>query len=225
MAIVGIAALRPDLVRARRVPAVQGPPGPRSGELRRRVRPPTVQLRRSGHRPSDEDAAAVGHSVSDVHHRRRASTATTMPTSSLRAFLFDDDDRVAAAGGSLRRPSRRADHSWALDRAEAICATIAADLRTVMARTERLAATPDRDGMLHECDALVSVEPDDLRAYIRASATSRRRSSNMSRPSTGRPAPTSSTSWRGTSSSRRSSAPPSTAGSRRVNDWVPGPAC
>ena len=36
-----------------------------------------------------------------------------------------------------------------------------------MARTERLAATPDRDGMLAELDSPVSVKPDDLRSYLR----------------------------------------------------------
>ena len=36
-----------------------------------------------------------------------------------------------------------------------------------MARTERLAATPDRDGMLCELPASVSVKPDDLRSYLR----------------------------------------------------------
>ena len=57
--------------------------------------------------------------------------------------------------------------SESLDQAEAICRDIGTDLRSVMARTERLAATPDRDGMLDEHDALVSVEPDDLRSYLR----------------------------------------------------------
>jgi hypothetical protein len=36
-----------------------------------------------------------------------------------------------------------------------------------MARTERLAATPDRDGMLSEHDQVVSVLPTDLQAYMR----------------------------------------------------------
>ena len=36
-----------------------------------------------------------------------------------------------------------------------------------MARTERLGATPDRDGMLAEPDVPVSVAPDDLRSYLR----------------------------------------------------------
>jgi len=36
-----------------------------------------------------------------------------------------------------------------------------------MARTEKLAATPDRDGMLGEPEAQVAVKPHDLRAYVR----------------------------------------------------------
>jgi hypothetical protein len=47
------------------------------------------------------------------------------------------------------------------------CEEIEADLRSVMSRTERLSQTPDRDGMLCEADAEVSLEPDDLRAYLR----------------------------------------------------------
>ncbi len=48
-----------------------------------------------------------------------------------------------------------------------ICADIGARLRGVMARTERLAATPDRSGMLRELGAEVAIRPDDLRAYLR----------------------------------------------------------
>ena len=51
--------------------------------------------------------------------------------------------------------------------AEEICHNIGTELSGVMARTERLAATPDRDGMLHEPDTLVEVKPLDLRAYRR----------------------------------------------------------
>ncbi len=51
--------------------------------------------------------------------------------------------------------------------AESICEGIGTHLRKVMSRTERLAATPDRDGMLHELEAEVQVGPDDLGAYLR----------------------------------------------------------
>ena len=48
-----------------------------------------------------------------------------------------------------------------------ICGEIGSELKQVMARTERLAATPDRDGMLSEPGVPVSVAPDDLRSYLR----------------------------------------------------------
>ena len=48
-----------------------------------------------------------------------------------------------------------------------ICSEIGSELRQVMARTERLAATPDRDGMLQEPIVPVSVAPEDLRSYLR----------------------------------------------------------
>ncbi|MCY4623338.1 MAG: hypothetical protein OXD34_16180, partial [bacterium] len=54
-----------------------------------------------------------------------------------------------------------------LTAAAQICGEIGSDLRQVMARTERLAATPDRDGMLQEPDVPVSVAPGDLRSYLR----------------------------------------------------------
>lgn len=44
---------------------------------------------------------------------------------------------------------------------------IGTELNGVMARTERLTATPNRDGMLHELDIAVAMKPLDLRAYRR----------------------------------------------------------
>lgn len=83
------------------------------------------------------------------------------------SFLFQDStrvellrDRFAALRGALTSPE-------SLSQAEAICHDIGTDLRSVMSRTERLAATPDRGGMLCELHTLVSVEPDDLRSYLR----------------------------------------------------------
>ena len=57
--------------------------------------------------------------------------------------------------------------SDSLSGAEATCDEIAGELRSVMARTERLAATPDRDGMLQEVEAWAPIEADDLRSYLR----------------------------------------------------------
>lgn len=54
--------------------------------------------------------------------------------------------------------------------AEAVGAAIEADLQAVMVRTERLASTPDRDGMLRECLSVASVEQVDLRSYLRLGA-------------------------------------------------------
>jgi hypothetical protein len=53
-----------------------------------------------------------------------------------------------------------------LDSVRAVKAELEACLREVMARTERLGASPDRDGMLVEVTAGAGLEADDLRAYL-----------------------------------------------------------
>lgn len=83
------------------------------------------------------------------------------------AFLLQDPprvDRLQRRFNELRTAlfSRRS-----LGYAELICRDIGVQLRDVMSRTERLTATPDRDGMLRELDVEVQVEPNDLRAYLR----------------------------------------------------------
>lgn len=82
-------------------------------------------------------------------------------------FLFSDDDRVdglkikfAELRSALTSPDR-------LSLAPPICEEIARELRSVMVRTERLAATPQRDGMLHEVETATTVEKEDLLAYAR----------------------------------------------------------
>ena len=83
------------------------------------------------------------------------------------SFLFQDSarvDRLKHLFSALRSALTSAE---SLSSAEAICGSIGAELRGVMARTERLAATPDRDGMLRELDTEAPVKPDDLRAYLR----------------------------------------------------------
>ena len=82
-------------------------------------------------------------------------------------FLFADDDRVegletkfAELRSAITSPDR-------LSLAPPICEEIGSELRSVMVRTERLAATPNRDGMLHEVETATTVEPRDLRAYAR----------------------------------------------------------
>lgn len=82
-------------------------------------------------------------------------------------FLFRDEAKLAdlkasfaALRSSLTRPDRLGD-------AEGWCNRIADQLRSVMARTERLAATPDRDGMLEERSSAVEVAAGDVRSYVR----------------------------------------------------------
>jgi len=82
-------------------------------------------------------------------------------------FLYQDPepvDQLERRFAQLRSALTSVD---TLADAGVICAEIGSELRQVMARTERLAATPDRDGMLHELDTIVSVEPNDLRSYLR----------------------------------------------------------
>ena len=57
--------------------------------------------------------------------------------------------------------------SGSLKDVEEICSDIGTQLRNVISRTERLASTPNRDGMLYEFDTEVEVKPDDVRAYLR----------------------------------------------------------
>ena len=83
------------------------------------------------------------------------------------SFLFQDPARVDRLRHRFRALRSALTSAESLDHAEDACGEIGAELRGVMARTERLAATPDRDGMLCEWDAQVPVEPDDLRAYLR----------------------------------------------------------
>ena len=83
------------------------------------------------------------------------------------SFLFRDAARVGRLQSHFAALRSALTSAESFASAEAICGDIGSELRDVMARTERLAATPDRDGMLQELDAQVAVEPDDLRAYLR----------------------------------------------------------
>ena len=82
-------------------------------------------------------------------------------------FLFDDDDRVEGLRRDFTALRRSLTSADALTEAPATCDRISASLRSVMSRTERLAATPDRDGMLTERPTHLKVEPDDIAAYLR----------------------------------------------------------
>ncbi len=82
-------------------------------------------------------------------------------------FLFQDDERVERLGRRFADLRSALTSAETLPEAEAICAEIGSDLRDVMARTERLAATPTRDGMLSDTEYAVTTTADDLRAYLR----------------------------------------------------------
>ena len=83
------------------------------------------------------------------------------------SFLFQDPARVDRLRNRFAALRLALTSGESLHSAEAICGEIGAELSGVMARTERLAATPKRDGMLGEPEAPVTVEPTDLRAYRR----------------------------------------------------------
>ena len=83
------------------------------------------------------------------------------------SFLFKDSEKVARLRDhfSALRLALTSTDTESLVGAEGICRAIGTELSAVMTRTERLASTPDRDGMLHEPDTPVEVKPPDLRAY------------------------------------------------------------
>ena len=83
------------------------------------------------------------------------------------SFLFQDPARVERLQSSFRALRRALTSADPLNDAEQACRGIEDELRGVMARTERLAATPDRDGMLEESAEQVAVKEHDLRAYVR----------------------------------------------------------
>src|SRR4051812_45302985 len=66
------------------------------------------------------------------------------------SFLFRDEVRIRRLQERFDALRHALTSTGSLDDAAVICADIGSDLRSVMARTERLAATPDRDGMLRE---------------------------------------------------------------------------
>ena len=82
-------------------------------------------------------------------------------------FLFQDEQRVDRLRQHFAGLRSALTSAESLPSAEAICADISSVLRKVMARTERLSATPSRDGMLAEREVHVTVASDDLRAYLR----------------------------------------------------------
>jgi len=174
MAIVGIDALRPDLVvldEFQRFKDLLKPePGNLAAELARSLfdyrdpetHQPTRTLLLSA---TPYRMYTTAHDTDGDHYRDFLDTC---------AFLYGDEERVKRLEGrfgdlrhSLTASAALADAEAPLATAARLCREIGSDLRQVMARTERLAATPDRDGMLAEPDVPVSVAPDDLRSYLR----------------------------------------------------------
>ncbi|MCY3586971.1 MAG: helicase-related protein [Acidimicrobiaceae bacterium] len=92
-------------------------------------------------------------------------------------FLFDDDARTSAVEDTLRQlrsalrgigtaVSTGGAADAPLERARDLCVKLSRHLKPVMARTERLAATKDRAGMLAEQAVTAALRPDDVRAYL-----------------------------------------------------------
>ena len=167
MAIVGIAALRPDLVVLdefqRFKDLLQPDPANFAAELAHRL---------FDHRDPETGRATRTLLLSATPYRMYTTTDEIdgdhykdfLNTCS---FLFQDSARVERLQDLFRALRAALTSTHSLGEAEAFCRDIGSELGGVMARTERLAATPDRDGMLCELDAQVTVRPDDLRAYLR----------------------------------------------------------
>ena len=165
---------------------------------RRRARPRPVRPRRS------QAAPALGHAVQDVHaaRRRRRARTTTRTSCETVDFLAGSD-----AGGS-RREQRLAAMRTACTpatrcRAAKPATAVQTELRRVMVRTERLAATPDRDGMI-VAKELPGVERGP-RGRARTTSPTRRSAGAQERRtcwSTGAARPTSSSSWTATRSKK-----------------------
>ena len=174
MAIVGIDALRPDLVvldEFQRFKDLLRPdPGNLAAELAQSLfdyqdpdtKQPTRTLLLSA---TPYRMYATADDTDSDHYRDFLDTCE---------FLYGGDERVQRLERrfvdlrhALTASAAFADAEAPLAKAAGICRQIGTDLRQVMARTERLAATPDRDGMLTEPHVAVSVVPDDLRSYLR----------------------------------------------------------
>lgn len=82
------------------------------------------------------------------------------------AFLLGDDAKVETLQNDLRELRLALTKPGGLERADEMCRRVEGTLRQVMSRTERLSATPNRSGMLHENEPTVRVEPDDIAAYL-----------------------------------------------------------
>ena len=174
MAIVGIDALRPDLVvldEFQRFKDLLRPdPGNLAAELARALfdycDPETGQPTRTLLLSATPYRMYTTADDTDADHYRDFLETCR--------FLYGNDEgvkklerRFADLRQALTASAAFADPETPLAAAARICGEIGSDLRQVMARTERLAATPDRDGMLTEPQVPVSVASADLHSYLR----------------------------------------------------------
>ena len=95
-----------------------------------------------------------------------------------RFLLGDDDARVAELQGQLSRfgaalRGAAAGDPDQVERVEREKRAVEDSLRGVMARTERVAASADRDAMVTECRRTTPVRASDVRQYLAADALSR----------------------------------------------------
>ncbi|MDQ3933601.1 MAG: DEAD/DEAH box helicase [Actinomycetota bacterium] len=168
MAIVGISALRPDLV----------------------ILDEFQRFKDLLHPDPDNFAAELAHRLFDYVDPETGRPTRTLLLSATPYRMYTTDDEqdsdhyadfistcsflFAGDASRVRQLQRQFNRLRAaltspegMKSAEAVCNEIGAELRAVMARTERLAATPDRDGMLAEPESAVRVERSDLGAYLR----------------------------------------------------------
>ena len=168
MATVGITALQPDLVvldEFQRFKDLLRPPQPGdfAGELAHRLfnsRDPdsgratrTLLLSATPYR-----MYTMSDEIEEDHYEDFLDTC---------AFLFGDRARLEGLESRFRDLRTGLTSADPLNGAERACRDIERQLRGVMARTERLSATPDRDGMLRKSSPPVRVLHHDLRAYLR----------------------------------------------------------
>ena len=167
MAIVGIAALRPDLVVLDEFQRFKDLLHPKPGNFAAKL---AHQL--FDYRDPETDRPTRTLLLSATPYRMYTTAdendgdhyADFLDTC---AFLLQDSARVKRLQRHFSTLRVAFTSTGSIDSAESTCRDIAAELRGVMTRTERLAATPNRDGMLDEPKTQVTVKPDDLHAYLR----------------------------------------------------------
>lgn len=174
LATVGIEALQPDLVildEFQRFRTLLDPTNPSwAARLARELfdyeepktkRPTrTLLLSATPYRPytTADDASDDDHFEDFVHTAR---------------FLLHDEaatDALRYDLASLRRALMVIDRDGGVS-AEAACTRITQCLQPVMARTERLASTPDRSGMLGRVDVPMVLEQSDVEGYLAIART------------------------------------------------------